>query len=250
MKTAIRGFVICALLLAMMQAGSGSASAQIPDEFTNLKVLSKDTSKRELIVIMRAFSGALGVACSHCHPPSEPGSDKVDFASDALEAKRVARAMMAMSSEINHKLMPSTGLESPARVRCVTCHRGVTKPETLDRILLAVVDEGGVEAALARYREMREELYGEGSYDFRSGTLTDLAQVLAQDRGDLVGAIAVMKLNVEMHPDEAPIHMMLGQLFVMKGDADSAQASFERSLELDPENAQVRALLERLTQNR
>ena len=110
-------------------------------------------------------------------------------------------------------------------------------------------DEGGVDAALARYREMREELYGEGSYDFGSGTLTDLAQVLAQDRGDLVGAVAVMKLNIEMHPDEARIQMMLGQLFVMRGDADAARASFERSLELDPENTQVRVLLERLSQN-
>jgi tetratricopeptide (TPR) repeat protein len=230
----------------MMLAAAGPASAQIPDEFTNLKVLSKDTSKRELIVIMRAFSGALGVRCSYCHTPKEPGSDEIDFASDALETKRVARAMMAMSGEINHKLMPSTGRESLIRVRCVTCHRGVAKPETLDRILLAVADENGVDAAVSRYREMREELYGQGSYDFGSGTLIDLAQVLAQDQGDLDGAIVVMELNVEVNPGEALTHMMLGQLYAMKGDTESARANLERSLELEPENTQARQLLQKL----
>jgi len=247
MKVVVRGIVLCVLGVVMVLAAARPASAQIPDEFTNLKVLSKDTSKRALVVIMRAFSGALGVRCSYCHLAKEPGSSEVDFASDELETKRVARAMMAMSGQINNKLMPSTGREPLVRVRCVTCHRGVTRPETLDRILLAVVDEGGVDAAVARYREMREELYGQGSYNFGAGTLSDLAQVLAQGRGDLDDAITVMELNVEMNPDGPLIHLMLGQLYAMKGNTDAARASFERLLELDPDNTQARQLLRKLT---
>jgi hypothetical protein len=247
MRVTVRASVLCFVGVAMALAGSAPCSAQIPDEFTNLKVLPKEISKREMIVVMRAFSGALGVRCSYCHVPKEPGSSEVDFASDELETKRVARAMMAMSSQINRNLMPSIGRESPARVRCVTCHRGVTEPETLDRILLAVLDESGVDAAVVRYREMREEFYGRGSYDFGSGTLTDVAQVLAQDRGDLDGAVVVMRLNAEVHPDESLVHMILGQLLSMKGDVEAARASLERSMELDPENNQARQLLERLS---
>lgn len=248
MNAVVRGFALCFTGVALVLVGSGPSSAQIPDEFTNLKVLSKDTTKREMIVVMRAFSRALGVRCSYCHVLKEPGSSEVDFASDELETKRVARAMIAMSTQINNTLLPSTGRESPIRVRCVTCHRGVTKPETLDRILLAVIDEGGVDAAVARYREMRDELYGQGAYDFGSGTLTDLAQVLAQDRGDLDGAVTVMRLNAEIHPDEALVHMILGQLLSMKGDVQAATTSLERAVALDPENTQARELLDRLKQ--
>jgi thioredoxin reductase len=40
---------------------------QIPDKFTNLKVLPKDISKQELQSTMRGFAFALGVRCEHCH---------------------------------------------------------------------------------------------------------------------------------------------------------------------------------------
>ncbi|HXV14001.1 MAG TPA: c-type cytochrome, partial [Candidatus Krumholzibacteria bacterium] len=43
------------------------APAQIPDTFTNLKVLPKDIQKAELVGIMRGFSMALNVRCTHCH---------------------------------------------------------------------------------------------------------------------------------------------------------------------------------------
>ena len=114
--------------------------------------------------------------------------------------------------------------------------------------LLAAIDEGGPDAAVSRYREMREEYYGKGSYDFGSGTLTDVAQVLAQDRGDLNGAIAVMRLNVEVHTADSRAHMILGQLLSMKGDTQAARASLERSVELDPENEGARELLRLLTE--
>ena len=245
MRAVVRGFVLLVPSIAVL-AAAGLASAQIPDEFTNLKVLPKDTSKRELVVIMRAFSGALGVRCSYCHPAKEPGSSEVDFASDELETKRVARAMMTMSGEINNKLMPATGRESTIRVRCVTCHRGIAKPETLSRIILAAAEEEGVDAAIAKYRKMHAEFYGRGSYDFGGGSLNDVAQVLATDKGDLDGAIRMMELNAEMHPEGSLIHMMLGQLYAMKGDTDAARASLERCIELDPENVQARQILQKL----
>ena len=76
--------------------------AQIPDKFTNLKILPKEIGRGELVGIMRDYAGALGVRCIHCHVGDDPNDlDSVDFASDAREPKRVARAMMRMVKSYN-----------------------------------------------------------------------------------------------------------------------------------------------------
>lgn len=235
---------LCLLVVLVM---IGSVSAQIPDEFTNLKVLPKDISKRELVGIMRSFAGSLGVRCTYCHPGESPDTlDGVDFTSDELKHKTIAREMMKMVGEINDRLVPAAGMKSPMRVRCVTCHRGVTEPESLDRLLLSIAKDKGVEAAIGKYRELREQYYGSGSYSFSAGTLNTVGETLAQERGDLDGAISVMKVNVEANPDAAYSHLLLGQFLGERGDKEAAIASIERSLELQPDNAWAKRALEQV----
>ncbi len=240
-------FVRLGLPVLLLFAAIAPAAAQIPDEFTNLKVLPKDISKRELVSIMRDFAGALGVRCKHCHVGENPDSlEGYDFASDEPEPKRVARAMMKMSGTINQELMPSTGRKSLVRVRCVTCHRGLTEPETIDRLLLGLIEQDGVAAAEAKYVELREEYYGQGAYDFGPAPLNSIAETLAQEKNDIDGAISIMKLNVGMNPDDAYAHLMLGRLFAASGDNKAAVAAIERSLELEPDNAWAKQMLERV----
>ena len=235
---------LCLLVMFVM---IGSVAAQVPDEFTNLKVLPKDISKRELVGIMRAFSGGLGVRCTYCHPGKTPGTlEGVDFASDELKHKTVSRDMMKMVGEINSRLIPAAGMESPMRVRCVTCHRGVSEPETLDRLVLSVAKDEGVDAAIGKYQKLREQYYGSGSYSFSAGTLNTVAEKLAQERDDLAGAIDVMKLNVEVNPDAAYSHLLLGQFLAENGDKEAAIASMERSLELEPDNDRTKKMLEQM----
>ncbi len=233
---------ILALLLS-----AGTATAQIPDEFKNLQVLPKDIGKRELVDLMRSFSGALGVRCTNCHPGPTPDSlEGVDFASDELEDKKVARGMIKMVDEINGKLLPATGKRSPLRVRCVTCHRGVTEPEPLGDLLVRTAEKGGTAAAVARYQELRKEYYGTGSYDFSARTLNGVAEKLAQEKHDVDGAITLAQLNVEQYPDTGSVHLLLGQLYAQKGDKAAARASVERALALDPGDRRAKQLLERL----
>jgi tetratricopeptide (TPR) repeat protein len=234
-------FVLVVLLIA------GTALAQIPDKFTNLKVFPEDTGKRELVGAMRSFSSALGVRCNYCHVGENPNSlEGYDFASDEKEEKKVARVMMKMTHEINSNLLPETGRESLTRVRCVTCHRGIDKPESLDHILMGVAEEDGVPAAADRYRELREEHYGKGSYNFSASTLNSVAETLAQEKGDLDGAIEVMKLNLEFNPEAAYSHLFLGQLHANKGDKEAAIMSIERCLELEPDNEWAKQMLEKI----
>ncbi len=232
------------LTLVLLCLMAVPAAAQIPDDFTNLELFPKDIGKRELVSAMRSFASALGVRCNHCHVGPE-NLDGMDFATDELEHKRVARAMMQMTDAINSNLLPVTGREVTLRVRCVTCHRGITKPEQLDDILTAALEKDGVDGAVARYRELREEHYGSGAYDFSAGTLNGLAETLAREKQDADGAIKTLELNVEFNPEATYSFMMLGQLQMMKGDKDGAVASLQRALELEPENERAKTMLER-----
>jgi len=118
------------LAAAVAVAAATPAPAQIPEKFTNLRVLPKDIPREELVRVMRGFTGALGVRCNHCHVGPGPATlEGFDFASDDKEAKRVARVMMRMTREINTRLLPQTGRSPLTEVRCMTCHRGVAKPE-------------------------------------------------------------------------------------------------------------------------
>jgi tetratricopeptide (TPR) repeat protein len=238
--TLVRAAVVpglAVLAVAALLFSAAAAQAQIPDEFTNLEVLPDDIGQRELVGVMRGFAGALGVRCTHCHLGDTPGSlEGVDFATDELETKRVARAMMQMVKEINGSLIPTTGRDNPLEVKCITCHHGIAKPQTLQDALSAAYDEGGADAAVAEYRQLRDRYYGSAAYDFGIGTLANVAQTLAQGRQDLDGALTIARLNLEFFPESARAHFLEGQILVAKGDREAGIRSMERAVELDPEN--------------
>lgn len=231
--------------LALLLAAGTPVTAQIPDEFTNLKILPKEIGKRELVSVMRQFSNALGVRCNHCHVGESPDSlEGYDFASDAPEPKRVARAMMEMSALINREGMPTTGRKDAMNVQCVTCHRGLAKPITINALMLGAIAKDGVPAAEKRYRELRAQYYGRGAYNFGPGALNSIAEALSQEMGDVAGAISIMKMNIEFNPEDVTSHLMLGRLYAASGDKVSAAAEFERALELEPDNPWAKQMLE------
>ena len=78
------------------------------DVYTNLKVLPKDVSRRELVNAMLEHLRGLGLrrnrneGCLYCHVGEfgQP-TDTWDFASDEKPAKQKARVMMGMVAAIN-----------------------------------------------------------------------------------------------------------------------------------------------------
>lgn len=222
----------------------GTASAQIPDKFTNLKVLPKTIKKDELVGTMRQFSLALGVRCNHCHVPVDSTKGRgLNFASDDKNEKVIARSMMNMVTTINTTLIPKAGIKSPAAVRCVTCHHGIQHPETLTDALKKTVEKDGVAAAQQQYRDLRAKYYGTGAYDFSPMSLHDLAEWVAHDKGDVDGAIAIANMSIEQDPKESESFALLGMLQAVKGDKTAAMESYKHALELDPENHRAQELL-------
>ena len=227
--------ILCAGLLLV---SATQAMAQIPEKFTNLKVLPKEIGRGDLVGIMREYAGALGVRCIHCHVGEDPSDlDSVDFVSDEREAKRVARAMMRMVQEINGTLLPATGREDSLEVGCRTCHHGLSQPQSLHDLLAEEVEQNGAAAAIARYRELREEYYGRDAYDFGPQALNGLAEQLARTQQDAETGLALVRLNLEFHPDSHYTHFVLGGLLAAGGDRDGAAASIRHAIKLDPGNS-------------
>jgi hypothetical protein len=242
----------CTAIVAVAAAGwvtaasPGVSEAQIPDTYTNLEILPKDIKKPELMAVMRGFASSLGVRCNHCHVGENASTlEGFDFASDAKEPKKIARVMMEIVREINGDLLPKAKIQNAAEVRCITCHRGVRRPETLEDALKVTIAKEGVLAAQRQYHDLRERYYGSGAYDFRPGAVNMVAEWLAFERKDYDGAIAMMDLNLDFYPKVAYAHNLLGRIHEAKGDRAAAIASWKRALELDPKDSWSKELLQK-----
>lgn len=233
-------------VVALSPACSRSVAAQIPDTFTNLREFPEDIPRRELIEQMRGFSFALGVHCNFCHVGEDPlDLTGYDFASDEKETKRVARAMIAMRREINGPLLAATGRDDRRVVGCVTCHHGLRRPIELSDEILEVIRSDGIDAAEARYRELRERYYGEAAYDFGAGSLNSVAEALIAER-EAAAALAMIRLNLEFYPEEPYPYGLQAQAFDLEGDREAAIASLEKAVALAPDSEFYRRQLERL----
>jgi len=245
-------------------------------------VLPKDTAQQDVVAVMQQFTRALGVGCTYCHveqtapllsveeqqaaqaaaaanPPQGGrgrgrgrGGPQMDYAADDRRQKRTARFMLSMTNDINARLdaaiHPSTSAgqaRAVVHVQCMTCHRGVTNPQQLSDLLRQTMMSKGEGAAVAQYRELRQQYLNTGAYDFRDSVLLDLGrESLAIHKPD--DAVAWLQLNVEFFPQSAASYVELAKAHVAKRDVDSAIADLTKALAIDPANAdaarQLRAL--------
>ena len=105
---------------------------------TNLKVLPKDLTGREVRDIMEKWAGSLGVHCDTCHvaDPNRLGPDgrpRLNFPDDSKPDKQIARIMYTMTQQMNadyiSKAMDLDKDNEGMPVTCGTCHRGHKMPE-------------------------------------------------------------------------------------------------------------------------
>jgi hypothetical protein len=130
------GAVLAIAILVTLGATTNNsvASKTKPDEgFKNLKVLPKDISEKQLDSVMHEFSISLGVHCNFCHARNADSTiKKMDFASDAKDAKNTARYMYKMTADLNANYFnwnKSTRPDTIHYIVCYTCHRGANEPD-------------------------------------------------------------------------------------------------------------------------
>ena len=105
---------------------------------SNLQVLPKDLTFKQVHEIMEHWAGDLGVHCDTCHAadPNNVGPNgrpRLNFASDEKDEKKMARIMYTMTEDIKANYVAKVAAmdkmsEPAAPVTCGTCHRGHIDP--------------------------------------------------------------------------------------------------------------------------
>jgi len=237
-----RGVLVFSLSLVTI-----AAQAQVPDTFTNLQYFPKTVSRDELIGVMRGFCFSLNVRCQYCHAGKDGANlNQMNFASDEKEAKKTARAMLRMVGSINQEYIAKLGKTPSLQVECVTCHRGMSVPTTMNSVLAEALDKKGIPAATALYRSLRKEDLGSGRYDFGETPLNQLTESLLKQQ-KTKEAVAIMELNVEFNtPPSLWSYNLLAMSHSANHDTEKAKADYAKILELNPQDAFAKKQLEQL----
>jgi len=115
--------------------------------------------------------------------------------------------------------------------------------ENASALFEQTLNERGIEAALARYDELR--LLPEGEVFFSENDFNALGYRLLLDQ-QVEAAIAIFDLNVKANPESWNVYDSLGEAHMAHGDRDRAIELYRRSLELNPDNGNAVTMLERL----
>ena len=236
-----------ATAVILLSLGVLPAGAQVPDRFTNLQYFPKTISRQDLLGNMRGFSFSLGVRCQFCHAGKDGNKlDQVDFASDEKDTKKTARAMLRMVDAINQEYIAKMGRTSPVRVECVTCHRQLSIPKTMNALLAETIDKKDIQAAIVLYRDLRKNDLGSGQYDFGETSLNILTESLLK-QNKTKEAVAIMELNVEVNtPPSGWAYNLLAMSHVANKEVEKAKADYQKILELNPQDEWAKKQLEQL----
>ena len=110
-------------------------------------------------------------------------------------------------------------------------------------VLEKTIAESGMEAGLAKHRELRTGTGGE--YYFSEGDFNRLGYTLLQG-GKVAEAIEIFKLNVEAYPDSWNAYDSLAEAYMTQGQKELAAKNYRRSVELNPENTAAIEALKKL----
>lgn len=242
---------LCLIGAAALAGSAPRAVAQEiwtwPAKLKNPRVLPNDFPAVKLEAVMKGFTRALGVRCTHCHVGEEGKPlSAYDFASDAKPNKERAREMYRMLGSINEhlkKIQPSG--DKRVNMWCNTCHHGRPRPMTLEEELAQAYRKSGVDGAIARYRDLKERYDNAGAYDFRVRSLDSFGQDLLEQK-DPGAAIAILRLNTVQFPLSSDAWESLGDACQAAGEREQAKDSFRKALEIDPKNSDVQEKLKKL----
>ncbi len=107
--------------------------------------------------------------------------------------------------------------------------------------LFLIIIERGVESVLGQYRALRQS----NDYYVSESQLNALGYRLFGMK-KVVEAIEIFKLNVEAYPQSANAYDSLGEAYMRNGDKEVAIKSYQKSVELNPQNSNGIEMLKKL----
>jgi|GEM_PF-2291704 len=110
--------------------------------------------------------------------------------------------------------------------------------------LYATAAGQGIEQALRQYRELK----GSKEYYVTEVELNALGYRLLREK-KVAEAVEIFKLNAEAYPHSSNVHDSLGEAYAAAGLKALAVSSYQRSLELNPQNTNAVEMLKKLREN-
>jgi CubicO group peptidase (beta-lactamase class C family) len=114
--------------------------------------------------------------------------------------------------------------------------------QPIAKVLGRMIATSGIELAVAKYRDLKNQPQ---DYDSSEPQLNTLGYRLMQ-QGKIKEAIRVLQLNVEAYPQSGNVYDSLGEAYMKSGDKELAIENYEKSLKLDPGNANAVEMLKKL----
>jgi glyoxylase-like metal-dependent hydrolase (beta-lactamase superfamily II) len=138
---------------------------------------------------------------------------------------------------------PEVGLTFERWIREVYASLTDAPTQSVCAPVTEALERDGIDAAVARYRELKRD--EPESWQFERWQLNTMGyQLMARERYD--DAIAILSLNVEEFPDHFDPYDSLGEAYMRAGRDEPAVANYERSLELNPDNANAIEMLAKI----
>lgn len=114
--------------------------------------------------------------------------------------------------------------------------------KSLARTLLATMNEKGLPAAMAQFKELKKS----DTYNLKESEVNTAGYQLLQS-GKVQEAIEMFKINVEAFPKSGNVYDSLGEAYLKNGDKELAIANYKKSVALDPGNEAGKKVLEELS---
>ncbi len=111
------------------------------------------------------------------------------------------------------------------------------------RILRTLLENQDVDAVINQAREFHQEK--PEYFEISRVSINSMGYDLMH-KNRMEDALKLFNLNIEFYPECANCYDSLGEAYLKTGDRESALAQFERSLELEPDNEDLRETVERL----
>ncbi len=163
-------------------------------------------------------------------------------AADALGSLRLGRQILeTVKMFLRGETLPWTEIDGPE------WRFDPPRKRSLEHEMLQVLTSEGFDAAVTRYREIREKFDGQLVYDFREAVLNDLGyKVLRGGVVDVELAINIFRLNTVGYPESFNTWDSLAEGYMENGDFMNAVKYYEKSLEINPNNGNAVEVLERI----
>jgi tetratricopeptide (TPR) repeat protein len=119
------------------------------------------------------------------------------------------------------------------------------RPRIVSDVLRRIIDEEGITAAIDSFHQLRDGTRDVPTHFSTARGLNSLGYELMEG-GRLTEATEIFKLYVEAFPDDWNAYDSLGEAYMKSGKTDLAIRDYEKSVRLNPDNENARAMLRKL----